>query len=190
MKTIVTIGREFGSGGREVGRRLAEELQIAYYDHEIVTEVTKRTELAEAYIQSLQEKRPFPMFSMTTGRTFLTLPNPVAEQQMEILQKESEIILEMALKTDCVIVGHCADYVLREHYPFRVFLYADREYKIERCRQREKSRNMTDRELSQKIAQVDKQRSKYYEFLISQKWGKKANYDLCINTTATNIEKL
>ena len=122
MKTIVTIGREFGSGSREVGRRLAEELQIAYYDHEIVTELTKRTELAEAYIQSLQEKRPFPMFSMTTGRTFLTLPNPVAEQQMEILQKESEIILEMALKSDCVIVGRCADYVLREHYPFRVFL--------------------------------------------------------------------
>lgn len=70
MGKIITVGREFGSGGREIGRKLAEKLRFAYYDHEIVVEIAKRTDLATEYIQSVEEKRPFPLMSITTGHTF------------------------------------------------------------------------------------------------------------------------
>ena len=74
MSRIITVGREFGSGGREIGHRIAESLGIAYYDHEIVTELIRRTNLAEEYIRSIEEKNPIPVFSITTGRTFLFCP--------------------------------------------------------------------------------------------------------------------
>ena len=76
MNRIITVGREFGSGGREIGRKIAQELGIAYYDHEIVTELIRRTNLAEEYIRSIEEKNPVPVFAVTTGRTFLSISNP------------------------------------------------------------------------------------------------------------------
>ena len=109
MGKIITVGREFGSGGREIGRKLAEKLRFAYYDHEIVVEIAKRTALATEYIQSVEEKRPFPLMSITTGHTFWASPNPVMDQQLEVLKTESVIIKEVAEKSDCVIVGRCAD---------------------------------------------------------------------------------
>ena len=136
MGKIITVGREFGSGGREIGRKLAEKLRFAYYDHEIVVEIAKRTDLATEYIQSVEEKRPFPLMSITTGHTFWASPNPVMDQQLEVLKTESVIIKEVAEKSDCVIVGRCADYVLRDEEPFRIFLYAELEFKMKRCRER------------------------------------------------------
>jgi len=178
MNKIITISREFGSGGREIGRRLAEKMQIAYYDQEIVTELIKRTDLAEAYIHQIEDKRPVPLFPITTGRTFMPRPNPIMEQQLSIYIQESDIIREMAEKSDCIIVGRCADYVLREMNPFRLFIYADIDYKMERCRKRENAHErMTNRELRQHILSVDKHRSKYYEFFTEQKWGEKSNTD-------------
>ena len=114
MSRIITVGREFGSGGREIGRKLAQALGIAYYDHEIVTELIRRTNLAEEYIRSIEEKNPVPVFAVTTGRTFLSIGNPLAEQQVSVLSEEGRIIQEMAEKSDCVIVGRRADYILRD----------------------------------------------------------------------------
>ena len=111
MKRIITIGREFGSGGREVGRRLAERLNIAYYDREIVDELLKRTQLAESYVLRVEESRPLPLFPITTARTFGIPINYPLENRLSIYKQESEIIREKAEKSDCVIVGRCADYV-------------------------------------------------------------------------------
>ena len=108
MNRIITVGREFGSGGREIGRKIAQELGIAYYDHEIVTELIRRTNLAEEYIRSIEEKNPVPVFAVTTGRTFLSISNPLADQQVSILSEEGRIIQDMAEKSDCVIVGRRA----------------------------------------------------------------------------------
>ena len=191
MGKIITVGREFGSGGREIGRKLAEKLRFAYYDHEIVVEIAKRTDLATEYIQSVEEKRPFPLMSITTGHTFWASPNPVMDQQLEVLKTESVIIKEVAEKSDCVIVGRCADYVLQDLNPFRLFVYADISSKIARCREKgADAAAMTDKELQQKIISIDKKRARYYQFYTEQDWGNKANYDLCINTTNTEIKKI
>ena len=133
MKRIITIGREFGSGGREVGRRLAERLNIAYYDREIIDELMKRTQLAESYVLQVEESRPLPLLPITTARTFGIPTNYTLENRLSIYKQESEIIREMAEKSDCIIVGRCADYVLQDLNPFRLFVYADISSKIARC---------------------------------------------------------
>lgn len=112
MERIITIGREYGSGGREIGRRLAEKLQFAFFDYQIVTELAKRTAFAEEYILSIQEKRPYPVLPVPTVRMWAP-PNPMLDQHLEVFLKESEVIRDMADKAPCVIVGRCADYVLR-----------------------------------------------------------------------------
>ena len=166
MERIITIGREFGSGGRELGRRLAENLGYAYYDQEILSEIAERTELSEKYVQSIVEKRP--MFSY-----------PI------------HILRELAEKSGCVIVGRCADYILKDSNPFRVFVYADMDSKIERCRRKGKGQeNLTDKEMKKYILDIDKNRARYYEFYTDQKWGDRKNYDICVNTTNEDIKKI
>lgn len=184
MNRIITISREFGSGGREIGRRLAEKMGIAYYDQEIITELIKRTDFAEEYIRHMDEKAPIPLLPITTARTFGLPTNYVVEQNLKFYMQESKVIQDFAEKSDCVIVGRCADYILREMNPVRLFIYADMESKIARCRKKNKDVDaLNDRELRQKIVSVDKKRARYYKFYVDQVWGEKENYDLCINTS-------
>ncbi|HIU88407.1 MAG TPA: cytidylate kinase-like family protein [Candidatus Avilachnospira avistercoris] len=191
MRRIITISREFGSGGRELGRRLAEALQIAYYDQEIVTELIERTGFALDYVKQAEERIPVPLLPITTARTFGIGYNSVVEQQLSIYNHESDIIRELAEKSDCLIVGRCADYVLRDMDPFRIFVYADIDSKLARCREKgPDAKNMSDRELRQKISSVDKKRSRYYQFYTDNLWGDKENYDLCVNTSSKDIKKL
>lgn len=189
MNKIITIGREFGSGGRELGRRLAEKLQIAYYDQEIITEITKRTALSEEYIRNVEENQPLPLLPITVGRTFSLQFDSLVEQHQTVFLQQSNIIKEMAVKSDCVIVGRCADYVLREFSPLRLFVYADITARIKRCREKESAkRDWNDRELKRSILTVDKRRAKYYQFYTDQNWGEKNYYDLCINTGGLEIK--
>lgn len=133
MNKIITISREFGSGGREIGRRLAEAMKIAYYDQEIVAALIKRTKKAEEYVHYMEKERPLPLLPITTARTFGLPTNYAVTENLNFYMQESKIIQEVAEKSDCVIVGRCADYVLRDMKPIRLFIYADMEYKIVRC---------------------------------------------------------
>lgn len=191
MNRIITIGREFGSGGRELGRRLSEALEIAYYDQEIVSEIARRTEMSEQYVQSIVENRPSFSFPIHIGRSFCPMPSPALEQSLAVYQEQSRIITEMAQKSDCVIVGRCGDYILRDFEPFRIFVYADLESRMERCRAKApEDEKMTDRELKQHILGIDRKRAKYYEFYTGHKWGDRLNFDLCINTSRTVIKEI
>lgn len=191
MNKIITVGREFGSGGREFGCRLAEILGVAYYDQEIISEIVDRTELSEQYVRQLLDRKPIVSFPIHVGRTLHMMSNPMLEQSTMLYQKQCEVIREMAKKSDCVIVGRCADYILREHDPFRIFVYADMESKIKRCRQKEpEHENLTEKELRKRILEIDKQRSRYYSFYTDQMWGDRINYDLCINTTNTSVKEV
>lgn len=184
MNKIITISREFGSGGREVGRRLAEELGIAYYDQEIVTALISRTEQAEAYIRYMEKERPLPLLPITTARTFGLPANYAVTENLNFYMQESGAIRQAAETSSCVIVGRCADYVLRDMQPVRLFIYADSAYKIARCRAKgTDSEGLSDAELRKQILTVDKKRSRYYQFYTSQAWGRKENYDLCVNTS-------
>lgn len=191
MNRIVTIGREFGSGGRELGRRLSEIMGMAYYDKEIVTEIAKRTSMSEEYVQHIIEHRPVMSYPISIGRSFYPMVNPITDQHQTIYQEQHRIIREMAEKSDCIIVGRCGDYILKERNPFRIFVYAEMESKMARCRERgAEHENLTDRELKQQISRVDKNRAKYYEFYTGHRWGERLNYDLCINTTDRSIKEL
>ncbi len=193
MNKIITIGREFGSGGREFGRKLAELLSLPYYDREIISEIAKRTSLSEKYIQNIAEHKPVIPFPIHTGRTFWAV---VPDYGQSVQSEQHNIIREAASKSDCVIVGRGADYILRELNPFRIFVYSSIESKMKRCRENQSndyeqgSGAMNDKELARKIELINKTRADYYEFYTGQKWGDKANYDLCINTSFIEPEKI
>ena len=191
MKRIITVSREFGSGGRELGRRLSELLHIAYYDKEIVTEIAKRTSMSEEYVRQITEQKPVMSFPISIGRSFYPMTDPLLDQNQAIFREQHQIIREMADKSDCVIVGRCGDYILRDLNPFRIFVYADMDAKIARCREQGKEDPpLSDKELKQKITKMDKGRAKYYEFYTGQKWGDRLNYDVCINTSGRSIKEL
>jgi cytidylate kinase len=193
MKKLITIGREFGSGGREVGKRLAEILQIPYYDNEIVTQLAERTQLAEEYVQKLLDEstKAIQHFPITVGRSFSRKANPAQLINLNIHIEQGKLLRELAEKTDCVIVGRCANYVLRDLDPLRVFVYAEMESKIKRCREKmPEHEKLSDKELQQLILNVDKGRSQYYKFVTGGQWDDKNNYDILVNTTYYSIKEI
>ena len=99
------------------------------------------------------------------------------------------MILKLAEREDCIIVGRCADYILQDKDPFRIFVYADRASKIKRCIEREPSNEkLTEQEIKRNMASIDKKRAKYYEFFSHNKWGSRENYDLMVNTGNKDIK--
>ena len=192
MYNVITIGRQFGSGGRELGRRLAEELSFAYYDDEVLRAIAERTSLTSEYIEQVIEHKPAPLLPITIGRTLYAHTAPSFDQLQAVYREQSSIIVEMAEKSPCVIVGRCADYILRDHSPFNIFVYADMESRIARCRlkAREGEEEYSDKELEKRIKRVDKDRASYYEFYTGQTWGDPMNFDMCINTSRADIKKI
>ena len=191
MTRIITIGRELGSGGRELGKRIAGMLGYAYYDNEIITGIAQKTDLAESYVKQIVEKSPVANFPITIGHSFYPHISYNLDQTTNIYVQQSNIITEMADKSDCVIVGRCADFILKDRDPFRIFVYASPKSRIERCRQKaSENEDVSDRQLWRNIRRVDKQRARYYLFYTGRKWGDKMNYDLCINTTNSSIKKI
>ena len=187
MRKIITIGREFGSGGRELGRRLAEKLGIEYYDREIITEIANHTSLSEEYVQQIIESKPHHLYPITIGRTFSYIDDYMFQQAQSVMSAQFEIIKSMAEKSDCVIVGRCADYILKDKKPFRIFVYADFDARVRRCLDRAEN-DISEKEIKKLIKTVDKNRAQFYGFYVGEKWGDKKNYDMCINTTDLNIK--
>ncbi len=194
MNTIITVGREFGSGGRELGYKLAKELGYAYYDKQILSEIVEETKFSKEYVQEILENKISYMLP-TTFPVGMSIGNEYQIQQMQnIIKAQTEVITNMATKSSCVIVGRCADYILKDVENiqlFRIFVYADMDSKMQRCKDRApEGENFTDKELEKHIKSVDKNRSSYYSDFTLQKWGDKSNYDMCINTTNINIDDI
>ena len=192
MNKIITIGREFGSGGREIGKRIAERLGFAYYDKEIMEEIANRTKLAEQYVHQIIEQGPQFIFPITTARTLHHQYNAsdyLYKQHNAIYSVQATVLRELAEKSPCVIVGRCADYILRDLKPMRLFIYAEMPAKMARCRMKaELHEDLSDKELMKKIKRIDRSRAKYYQYYTGHRWGKHENYDLCINTTSLDVK--
>lgn len=187
---IITISREFGSGGRELGKRLAEALGYAYYDREILSMLAEQTDLNEDYLErTLEENSLTNLYPITIGQTFSIMPNYFADQSTALLTKQTNLIKTLAAKSNCVIVGRNADIILRDQNPLRIFVHADMEARIARCRRRDTDdANLTDKQFEKKINQIDKNRSKTHSILSPYKWGDRRGYELCINTTSITIK--
>ena len=192
LNKIITIGREFGSGGRELGKRLSEILGFAYYDKEIIEEISKRTQLAESYVHQIVEHKSAVFYPITTGRTLHTMgADYMMKQYTAVYAEQAKVLREMAEKSDCIIVGRCAGYILRDLNPLRVFVYADMDAKIARCRKNApEHEHLSDKQMRKLILKVDKNRAKYYEHYTGQRWGDRENYDFCINTSICDIENI
>lgn len=184
---IITISREFGSGGRELGKRLADMLNVAYYDTEIITEIAKQTNLDENYVSTISEKG-VPSFNFHFGHTFGATINQTA---MDVVVAQHKVVKELAKKGDSVIVGRCADKILQDLNPLRIFVYADMQSKIKRCREKNPEDNgLDDNKMMKKIKSIDNGRKKMHEFVSGGEWGDMKEYDLCVNTTGVSVKEI
>ena len=189
MNKIFTISREFGSGGREVGKRLADKLGYAYYDKEIITAIAKETGMEEEYINNISEKGLYP-YGFQFAKTFSTYPT-FQSNQTEVLVAQQKILKEIAKKGNCIIVGRGANVILKEYTPMNIFVYADMESKINRCKQKaEENESINEKELEKKIKQIDKNRKNFHNVISNIEWGEKSNYHLCINTSNLEIKTI
>lgn len=187
---IITISREFGSGGRELGKRLADALGIPCYDHEIIDMVSEKHGFDKNHVAHISEK-DIRVFYPTTIAHRLVAPHPMTQQSLSITMAEHELIKELANEGDCVIVGRCADIILREMNPFNIFVYANRESKLKRCQNRaEENEHFTEKEMLRKMKQIDKERAAYRSLFTEEDWGRKESYHLCINTSDKEIKTL
>lgn len=187
MNKIITISREFGSGGREIGKRLADELGISYYDREIITEISKETGLSEEYISNSSEKGNYS-YPFQFAKSF-SMYSSLQSNQTDILVAQQKVLKEIAKKGDSIIVGRGANIILKEYKPMNIFVYADMETKIKRCREKgRENEKFTNKELENKIIQIDKGRKNYHKIISDLEWGDKKNYNLCINTSELDIK--
>lgn len=186
---IITISREFGSGGRELGKRLADLLGYAYYDKEIEETVAQRMNMDADYVEQSIGHGMLVNIPLHFGKTLAS--TYMLKQQVEILVEKQRVLKEIATKSDCVIVGRAADVILAEYNPCKIFVYADMAYKVERCqRYAEPKEKKSPCELEREIKRIDSSRSKYHDILSDRRWGQKENYHLCINTSGLEIKKM
>jgi len=179
---IITISRQFGSGGRTVGKKAAELLGIPCYDKEIIEEISAKSGFAQDYISEYSEDtEESGFFSALSGRDYYGHSN-----RDEIWIHQCAVIRELAEKGPCVIVGRCADYVLRERTDLlKVYVFSDLDSRIERIvEQYGETSEIPEKRLKNK----DKRRAAYYEIYTDQKFGDAANYDLCLNSGRIGID--
>ena len=188
---IITISREFGSGGRELGKRLAGLLWIDYYDREIITAIARQNGLDEGYVEMALEQRDWQAMPLTFGRSFAGI-NGIQQIQTNLLVAQKHVIEEIA-KTgrDCVIVGRNADVLLADKKPFRIFVCAGMDAKIRRCMERApKGENISRKVYNENIRRIDKSRAKTREILGGGKWGEANAYHLTVNTEGWDMREL
>lgn len=190
MNHIVTVSREFGSGGREVGKRLADALSCDYYDREIIAAIAQESNMDAGYVEHVLDNSLHYSYPLTFSHT-LSVNYFLNSSAPQLLGIQNKIIRSLAEKSNCVLVGRGADAILEQYKPFRIFVYADLEAKLARCRSRAPAdEHLTDRELERKIRQIDKNRADNHDLISAYRWGDRNGYDLCVNTTNVDIKDI
>ena len=189
MKTIITIGRQYGSGGREIGKKVAEKLGIPYFDKELLARVAKESGFCEEMIKN-HDERPTNSFlynlvmdtySMGYNTAFVDMP-----MSQKVFLAQFDTVKKIANEGSCVIVGRCADYALSD-YPncLNLFIYGKEEAKAQRISERQ---NVTFSQAKDMCVKRDKQRQSYYNYYSNKKWGRADSYDLCIDSGKLGID--
>ena len=186
VKRIITISREFGSGGRFIGEEVAKKLGIAYYDKNIINQIAEKSGLSPDYIQESAELSPkkglFAYAFAGRGRdiTGKSLEDMVYEAQRKV-------ILELADKESCIIIGRNADFILKDRDDvLNVFIHGNMPEKIQRI---SRLYHVNEQEAVKLIADTDKRRMTNYNFYTGQKWGKTSNYTLCLNSSQLGYDR-
>lgn len=188
--TIITIGRQYGSGGREIGTKLAKELNIPYYDKELLKEAAKKSGLCEEIFESFDEKP-------TTSLLYSLVMDPYSmgyksnpfgmPLNHKVFLAAFDTIKSLAENGPCIFIGRCADYALSEYANcLNVFIHAPMEFRTERIA---KEKGITPDQARAMIHKKDKQRASYYNYYSTKKWGALETYDLCIDSSILGIEE-
>ena len=188
---IITISREFGSGGRELGKRLADNLGWDYYDREIISRIAQDAGLDADYVDRVLSQNPVDTMPLTFMHSF-AIPLAGGMPLTQLLVKEKQVIERIALKgRDAVIVGRNADVYLQEYAPLTLFVCASMDARIRRCRERaDENEHMSDRELKHSIRRIDSARASLRELVGGAKWGDRTSYMLTVNTTDIPVKGL
>lgn len=189
-KTIITIGRQLGSGGRTIGKKLAERLGIAYYDRELINLASKESGICGEFFEKADEKTSgglLKAFAMGFSMNSAIFQNNDYLSNESLFQIQSDVIRKVAAEGSCVLVGRCADYILRdESNCLNVFVTARMEDRIKRVL--EYNNDLKENEVEEFINKADKSRSAYYNYYTDKVWGAAASYDLCVNSSYYGIE--
>ena len=181
---IIAISRQFGSGGRTIGKLLAEQLNIPLYDREIISQVAKESGFAESYVE---EKGEYGSSDKAAGMFINRSCYSSASNEDTIWNFQTKFIKEHAEKEPCIIIGRCADYILRNRLDvLRVFIHADMKERIKRISEVYK---INDSDPEKLLHQKDKRRAAYYQFYTDIKWGDTKNFHITLDSSAFGIEK-
>ncbi|MCD7956843.1 MAG: cytidylate kinase-like family protein [Lachnospiraceae bacterium] len=184
-KVVVAIGRQFGSGGHEIGEKLSKKLGIKFYDKELIKVIAKQSGLCEKVLESYDEK---PTNSLLYSIVMDVYPSamytgPTLDQQ--IYQANYDTIKQLG-ETSCVIVGRCADYILRDVPELvSVFIHADDDFRAERIAA---EYHLPDAKVRDMLVKTDKKRASYYNFQSEKKWGAAVGYNLCLDSSSIGID--
>lgn len=184
-KIVLSIGRQFGSGGRVLGKTIAEKLGMKYYDDELLTYAAQHSGIAQRLFAEKDEKPVSSSFFQNINHLIAGNNSLISDEN--IFKEQAEAIRKAAVESDCVIIGRCSDYILRDYeYCMSVFYWAPIEDRVERVAKRcgsddrDKVRLMIERE--------DSRRAKYYGYFTGKTWGAAASYDACINVSLLGID--
>ncbi len=189
---IVTISREFGSGGRALGKKISEILNYDYYDREIITEISRRHDIDEHYVEHALTNHAWQTYSLSFSHSFM-LPVYINTPDTKLLKEQRLVIEEIAQqKRNCIIVGRTADVLLQDYAPLNLFICADLEDKIKRCQDRAEGdeKNMTYKQFKKKILSIDKNRARTRFLIADGEWGDRKAYHLIVNTTGWDLDEL
>ena len=186
---IITISREFGSGGRELGKLIADALGFDYYDREIITAIAKNQELEEEFVANMMDRDLWKTIPLKFNHSFDNV-NTAEITQQDLLKEEERVLGEIAAKgRDCEIVGRNADYRLKDYHPFRIFVCADLDARIDRCLLHEETGGAdTIKKIAKNIQKIDKTRARNTSIVTGIEWGDRSNYHLTVNTTDWELD--
>ncbi|HEX3078559.1 MAG TPA: cytidylate kinase-like family protein [Lachnospiraceae bacterium] len=190
MNKIITISRQYGSGGREIGEKLAKSLGIPFYDNELITRAAKESGFAESVFERAEDKATnsllysIAMGMNAYGNSEFGFANLSLDDRIYLAQ--SDVIKKIAAEGPCVIVGRCADYVLKDKpNVVHIFVWADIKSRVKRATT---LYNMPEAKAEENIARIDKRRANYYNYHANEKWGRAENYHLSIKSDYLGID--
>lgn len=190
---IITISRQFGSGGRELGKRLSDLLGWDYYDKEIIEQLAEENGLDAEYVRNVLNNHNWHSVPVTYRNTLVSF-TLTPSSRTELLKKQREIIEQIAaVGNDCIIVGRNADIILRDYHPFRIFVCADLNSRVERCLSHETKKNgnqLSASEIRKGIKKIDRTRVHTRQLLSGTDWKDLSSFDLTVNAGGKNLKTL
>jgi Cytidylate kinase len=190
-KVVITIARQYGSGGRTIGQMLANDIQVHYYDKELLKLASEESGINERLFVNADEKVKFTRLLKIVKNVYTgQLIPPDSEDFVSddnLFNYQAKVIKQLAEEESCVIVGRCADYVLKDYdNVLSVFIHAPKDYCME---QAAKKVSMSSRELERYIVRTDRRRAEYYKYHTGREWTDARNYDLCLDSSKLGFER-